>query len=60
LVRVTVASFIEINARQSPRAALCRLSSTLKGAFIRERNMRCQHRTQEPDEHVAHAFEQLG
>src|SRR5215510_8158225 len=56
---MTVASFLGINARQSLRAALCWLAPTLKGAFVQERNMRCLHRTQEPDEHLAHAVEQL-
>jgi hypothetical protein len=33
---MTIASFIEINARPSPRAELCRLAPTLKGAFVQE------------------------
>jgi hypothetical protein len=56
---MTVASFIEINARQSPSAALRWLAPPLKGAFVEERNVCCLHRTQEPDEHLAHTFEQL-
>src|SRR5215471_3002189 len=56
---MTVASFIEINARQSPSAALCWLAPPLKGAFVQERNVRRLDGTQEPDEHLAHAFEQL-
>jgi hypothetical protein len=52
---MTVASFIQINARQSLSAAFRWLAPTLKGAFVQERDMRCLHRTEKPDEHVAHA-----
>jgi hypothetical protein len=56
---MTVASFIEINARQSPSTTLRWLAPPLKGAFVQKRNVRCLHRTEEPNEHPFEQVRQL-